>query len=127
MTPIMAIGTSHTRTDAARSSGLAERGGREPAVPVHGGPLLGRLDQRSPQGRLRVVGEEREVVLHRRDIDHREGDREHREDAADGHDPNPRMLLSTWPTRKLYHTMTASSVVTMARVEALSFTAGCFQ
>src|ERR1700716_1095360 len=106
------------------------RGGRAPrarARRARTGRLLGRLDQRSPQVRLRVVGEEREVVFHRRDIDHREGDREHRESAADGHDPNPRMLLSTWPTRKLYHTMTAISVVTMARVEARSFTAGCFQ
>src|SRR5258706_574154 len=72
-------------------------------------------------GAARYRERRREVVLDAGQIDDREGGREHRECAGDAHDPKPRILLTTWPTRKLYQTMHATKVVTIARVVARSW------
>src|SRR6266404_6119282 len=99
----------------------AKRRGGEPAIPVHRRPLARWLRSQSPLHELGVIREGREIVLDAGQIDDREGGREHRECAGDAHDPKPRILLTTWPTRKLYQTMHATRVVTIARVVARSW------
>src|SRR5262245_44605062 len=102
----------------------SEAGSRQPAEPVHRGAVLGLLHAQAPLVDGGMVGEKGVVLL---DADHRgdrpgdgEHDGEYRKRARHGHDPNPRTLLSTWPTRKLHHTMKARIAVSTARVRACS-------
>src|SRR5262249_29029283 len=115
------------RGEGGERSCAGERS-EDPAIPIHGRSALGRLGPPAELAQSRMIGEDRKVHLGADDEEHRkadaEDDGEYGEPAGRGHDPNPRPLLTMWPSRKLVQTSSASSKVTCLRAAAYSADGG---